>query len=53
LPDEARATRRRVLSHCAEHNALLFPVHFGAPHVAEITSTADAFALRFVPGQDT
>ena len=25
-PEEARATRRRVLEHCAEHSALLFPV---------------------------
>jgi glyoxylase-like metal-dependent hydrolase (beta-lactamase superfamily II) len=48
LPDEARATRRRVLEHCAEHNALLFPVHFGAPHVAAIEGSAEAFALRFV-----
>jgi glyoxylase-like metal-dependent hydrolase (beta-lactamase superfamily II) len=52
LPDEARATRRRVLEHCAEHNALLFPVHFGAPHVAAIERSAEAFALRFVAGGD-
>jgi glyoxylase-like metal-dependent hydrolase (beta-lactamase superfamily II) len=50
LPDQARLTRRRVLEHCVEHDALLFPVHFGAPHVAAITRTADAFALRFVAG---
>ena len=50
LPDEARATRRRVLEHCAEHKALLFPVHFGAPHVAAIEQAGEAFALRFVPG---
>ena len=36
LPEQARITRRRVLEHCAEHKALLFPVHFGAPHVAAI-----------------
>jgi glyoxylase-like metal-dependent hydrolase (beta-lactamase superfamily II) len=50
LPEEARTTRRRVLEHCAEHNALLFPVHFGAPHVAAIAQEADAFSLRFVSG---
>jgi glyoxylase-like metal-dependent hydrolase (beta-lactamase superfamily II) len=50
LPVAARATRRRVLEHCAEHNALLFPVHFGAPHVAAIARTVDAFAPRFVAG---
>jgi glyoxylase-like metal-dependent hydrolase (beta-lactamase superfamily II) len=51
LPDEARATRRRILEHCAEHNALLFPVHFGAPHVAAIARAAEAFSLRFVTGR--
>ena len=37
----------------AEHRALLFPVHFGAPHVAAIASAADAFSLRFVPGRES
>ena len=51
LPEEARATRRRVLEHCAEHRALLFPTHFGAPHVAAIESAGGAFSARFVdPG---
>jgi glyoxylase-like metal-dependent hydrolase (beta-lactamase superfamily II) len=52
LPDEARATRRRVLEHCAEHRALLLPVHFGAPHVAAIESAGAAFSLRFVAGRE-
>jgi len=51
-PDEARATRRRVLEHCAEQQALLFPVHFGAPHVAAIASSGNAFSLRFVAGKE-
>ena len=51
LPEQARATRRRVLEHCAEHEALLFPTHFGAPHVAAIVAQGDAFAARFVEGQ--
>jgi glyoxylase-like metal-dependent hydrolase (beta-lactamase superfamily II) len=51
LPNEARATRRRLLEHCAEDNALLFPIHFGAPHVAAIVRAGDAFALRFVAGR--
>jgi glyoxylase-like metal-dependent hydrolase (beta-lactamase superfamily II) len=50
LPDEARATRRRVLEHCAEHGALLFPTHFGAPHVAAIASAGGGFSARFVEG---
>ncbi len=52
LPDEARATRRRVLEHCVEHRALLLPVHFGAPHVAAIESAGAAFSLRFVAGRE-
>ena len=51
LPSQARATRRRVLEHCAEHDALLLPIHFGAPHVAAVTRAGEAFALRFVPGR--
>ena len=50
LPEEARTTRRAVLADCAERGALLFPIHFGAPHVAAIESRGDAFAPRFVEG---
>ena len=52
VPDEARATRRRVLEHCAEHRALLFPTHFGAPHVAAIKASAGGFSASFVSGKD-
>jgi glyoxylase-like metal-dependent hydrolase (beta-lactamase superfamily II) len=52
LPEQARSTRHRVLEHCAEHEALLFPMHFGAPHVAAIERAGEAFALRFVPGSE-
>lgn len=48
LPDQARATRRRVLEHCAEHGELLFPTHFGAPHVVAIAAAAGGFSARFV-----
>jgi glyoxylase-like metal-dependent hydrolase (beta-lactamase superfamily II) len=51
IPDEARATRHRLLGDCAEHGALLFPIHFGAPHVAAIAREGDAFKLRFVAGK--
>ena len=37
VPEQALVTRRRLLEHCAEQGALLFPVHFGAPHVGAIT----------------
>jgi glyoxylase-like metal-dependent hydrolase (beta-lactamase superfamily II) len=51
LPDDARATRRRILEHCAEHEALLFPGHFGAPHVASVVRRGGSFALNFVEGR--
>jgi glyoxylase-like metal-dependent hydrolase (beta-lactamase superfamily II) len=50
LPDVARATRRRVLDYCAEERALLFPAHFGAPHVAAISRSGEAFAPKFIAG---
>jgi len=52
LAEQARATRRNLLEHCAEHRALLFPIHFGVPHVAAIDRAADAFSLHFVTGRD-
>lgn len=51
LPDEARATRRRVLQHCCEHGAWLLPTHFGFPHVAAVQAEGDAFRPTFIqPG---
>lgn len=47
----ARATRRRVLQHCAETGALLFPTHFAAPHVVAVERRGSGFAPKFVsPG---
>jgi glyoxylase-like metal-dependent hydrolase (beta-lactamase superfamily II) len=40
---QARATRRRILSECAERGHLLIPTHFPAPFVARITPQGDAF----------
>lgn len=51
-PVQARATRRAVLSHCADSGALLFPTHFGAPHATAIVDDAGRFSARWVaPGQ--
>jgi glyoxylase-like metal-dependent hydrolase (beta-lactamase superfamily II) len=50
LPDAAKASRRRVLEYCAEHRALLFPTHFGAPHVVSIRALTHGFSLNFVEG---
>jgi glyoxylase-like metal-dependent hydrolase (beta-lactamase superfamily II) len=45
---QARITRRRVLEHCAGENAVLFPTHFGKPHVAAVEAVGSAFAPRFL-----
>jgi glyoxylase-like metal-dependent hydrolase (beta-lactamase superfamily II) len=50
LPEQARTTRHHVLEYCAEDRALLFPAHFGVPHVATITREGEAFVPKFVPG---
>lgn len=47
-PDVARPTRRRLLESCAETGSLLFPTHFGAPHVVAIRNEADGFSAQFV-----
>jgi glyoxylase-like metal-dependent hydrolase (beta-lactamase superfamily II) len=50
-PEQARATRRGVLQYCADTGSLLFPTHFGAPHVASISQRDGRFAAGFVnPG---
>ena len=49
-PAQAEASRRRVLAHCAERNCLMFPTHFGPPHVGRISRRGDGFALAFDHG---
>jgi glyoxylase-like metal-dependent hydrolase (beta-lactamase superfamily II) len=51
IPEQARATRRRVLAYCAEHDAPLFPTHFAAPHVARIIDRGGGFGVEFAPAQ--
>jgi glyoxylase-like metal-dependent hydrolase (beta-lactamase superfamily II) len=45
--DQARATRRKVLEHCATTGALMLPAHFGAPFACRIEAKGDAFVPRF------
>jgi glyoxylase-like metal-dependent hydrolase (beta-lactamase superfamily II) len=49
-PTDAAVSRRRLLESCAEHGALLFPIHFGAPHVVAIGQGPHGFSARFVQG---
>jgi glyoxylase-like metal-dependent hydrolase (beta-lactamase superfamily II) len=50
-PEQAVASRRRLLESCAGHAALLFPIHFGAPHAARIESAPEGFAARLIAGR--
>ena len=47
----ARDAAPRAWSIARRSDALLFPTHFGAPHVAAITRAGDAFTPRFVDGR--
>ena len=47
-PAQAAVTRRRLLETCAEQKSLLFPIHFGAPHVARIEFESGGFSPKFV-----
>ena len=44
-PDAARASRRRVLEHCASHGDLLMPAHFGKPHVGHVRERGGKFSF--------
>jgi hypothetical protein len=39
-----------MLESCAGQDTLLFPIHFGAPHVARIESGPNGFSARLVAG---
>jgi glyoxylase-like metal-dependent hydrolase (beta-lactamase superfamily II) len=48
VPDLARTTRRRLIEQCVEHRAMMFPGHFGAPHVTRIAAAGSGFSPNFV-----
>ena len=43
--DLAEATRRKLLDYCADNDALLMPMHFGAPHAGRIFRTDDGYGF--------
>lgn len=47
-PVLAQVTRRKMLEHCCENDALLFPTHFAAPHVTAIKREGDGFRPEFI-----
>ena len=46
-PEQARASRRRVLEHCASSGVLVLPAHVGAPFAGRIEATGSGFRPRF------
>ncbi|MGH9647246.1 MAG: MBL fold metallo-hydrolase, partial [Bryobacteraceae bacterium] len=46
LGPEARASRRKILDEAAEHNQLLIPGHFCAPHVGRVKAAGNGFVFR-------
>jgi hypothetical protein len=50
-PEVAGKSRQHVLETCAEDGALLFPTHFGAPHVAAVKRVSDGFAATLIRGK--
>jgi len=47
-PAMSARTRRRILEECADHDHLLLPAHFGAPHFGRVRRRGDG--LAFKPG---
>lgn len=47
LPDQARETRLKVLSHCASHGSLMMPAHFGPSHAGKVIEKDDGFVFDF------
>ena len=52
-PREAEASRRRVLEHCADCDARVFPAHFGAPHIGRVRRNGAGYKFDFDDGEQT
>lgn len=44
--EQARTTRERILTECADTDAVLMPSHFGPPHAVTITRIGEGFGFR-------
>ncbi len=47
MPEQAIATRRNVLSHCAEHGTLMMPAHFGPSFAGTVVDRQGDFGFQF------
>jgi glyoxylase-like metal-dependent hydrolase (beta-lactamase superfamily II) len=45
-PDQARRSRRAVLSWAADNNALVIPAHYAGAHAVEVARDGDAFRIK-------
>ncbi|MBI2799575.1 MAG: MBL fold metallo-hydrolase [Gammaproteobacteria bacterium] len=45
MPEQAAQTRRKLLEHCVEKNALLMPAHFPPPHAVRVTPKGEYFTF--------
>ena len=51
-PRESERSRRRVLEHCADCAARVFPAHFGAPHIGRVRRKGAGFRFEFDHGDN-
>lgn len=47
IPDLARTTRAQILARCQDHNALMFPAHFGPGFAGHIRGNDSGFMIDF------
>ncbi len=47
LPDQARATRGKVLEHCEQHQSLMMPAHFNVGFVGFVHASDSGFSFDF------
>ena len=45
FPDQSARTRRGLMEHCAEKNALLMPAHFPPPHAVRVRAKGNNFVF--------
>jgi glyoxylase-like metal-dependent hydrolase (beta-lactamase superfamily II) len=46
-PEDARRSRRWVLEHCAEHDAMMFPAHFAGSFAGKVRRHGERFSWEF------
>ena len=52
-PRQAEESRRRILEHCADCDARVFPAHFGAPHIGRVRRKGAGYRFDFDHGEQS